>query len=79
MLMRLAAGVILLLSACAPASDLTEATFARWKAYLQPSEAEQRWQQIPWRSAFLEGVAEARRRDRPLLVWAMNGHPLACT
>ena len=24
-------------------------------------------------------INEARETDRPILLWAMNGHPLACT
>jgi hypothetical protein len=24
-------------------------------------------------------VKEAQEKDRPILLWAMNGHPLGCT
>jgi hypothetical protein len=24
-------------------------------------------------------VIEAQQRDKPILLWTMNGHPLACT
>ena len=53
--------------------------WARWAAYIRPSPDERRWQTIPWRSTFSGAVSEAARRQMPLLLWAMNGHPLACT
>ena len=59
--------------------QLTEASFARWKQYLQPSAQEQRWQEISWHPIFWEGVQHARSQDKPILLWVMNGHPLGCT
>jgi hypothetical protein len=26
-----------------------------------------------------DGVIAAQKQDMPILLWAMNGHPLACT
>jgi hypothetical protein len=60
-----------------PAPD--DQNIARWKEYLRPTEDELRWQEVPWRSSFWEGVLEAQEKELPLLIWAMNGHPLACT
>lgn len=37
------------------------------------------WNAIPWRVSYAEGVLDADRLDRPVLLWAMNGHPLGCT
>jgi hypothetical protein len=77
------AGVIgvLCVAAAALAQQVepTEDNFARWKAYLQPSAQEQRWQQISWHSVFWDGVRQARAQDKPMLLWVMNGHPLGCT
>jgi hypothetical protein len=77
------AGVIgaLCVAAAALAQQVepTEDNFARWKAYLQPSAQEQRWQQISWHSVFWDGVRHARTQDKPILLWVMNGHPLGCT
>ena len=78
MLTRIA-GALLAVAALTPAPELSDANFSHWRQFLQPSAQEQRWQEIPWRSEFWDAVYEARKRDRPLLVWAMNGHPLACT
>ena len=35
--------------------------------------------EIPWRESFYIAINEARETDRPILLWAMNGHPLGCT
>ncbi len=69
--------VCLVLVAAAP--DLNEGTFAKWRDYIRPSERELRWLKIPWRAAVWPAVLEAQQTDKPLLIWAMNGHPLACT
>ncbi len=58
---------------------LDETTFVKWRDYLEPSEADERWQGIPWRGRFLEAMEEAAEKNLPVLLWAMNGHPLGCT
>jgi RNA polymerase sigma factor (sigma-70 family) len=55
--------------------ELTEKTLARWQAYILPRQFEIDWQQIPWRPTFWEGMVEAQAKDRPILLWTMNGHP----
>jgi hypothetical protein len=72
------AAVLLTASVTAP-PDLNDENFARWRDFIRPTKAECQWAEIPWRASFWEGVLEAQQKDRPLLVWAMNGHPLACT
>ena len=34
---------------------------------------------LAWFPTFNEGVAEAQKAEKPILLWVMNGHPLACT
>jgi len=58
---------------------LDEASYERWVAMLRPRAEESAWRAIPWRSELWPAVKEADREARPLLIWAMNGHPLACT
>jgi hypothetical protein len=80
MAIRAALAMIMLATSVATAPPVPdEASFARWRDFIRPTPAETRWQEIPWRTAFWDGVTEAQKNDRPLLVWAMNGHPLACT
>ena len=58
---------------------LTEENFARWRDFIRPKPAERRWQEIPWQSSLWEAARDAQKQDKPVLLWAMNGHPLACT
>ncbi len=48
-------------------------------AVVQPSEREDAWRKIGWRTSFWPAVQEARRLGQPILLWTMNGHPLGCT
>jgi len=52
---------------------------AAWRAHLLPTEEELAYERIPWIPSFAEGLARASQEGRPLLFWAMNGHPLGCT
>lgn len=51
----------------------------RMLAAIVPASEELAFREIPWRPTFWDGVVEAREQDRPVLLWAMNGHPLGCT
>ena len=55
------------------------AEYARWRDYLLPNASEQSHRQIPWRATVLQGVVEAQKQDKPILMFLMNGHPLGCT
>jgi len=56
-----------------------EADLAAWREHLEPSGRELRWESIPWLPTLGEGLVQADREGRPLLLWTMNGHPLGCT
>ena len=58
---------------------VTAENAAAWREYLRPTEEEAAFEAIPWRPTFAEGLREAGRAERPLLLWVMNGHPLGCT
>lgn len=51
----------------------------KWRATILPRDFESGWRKIPWRPTFWDGVVEAQEKDKPLLLWIMNGHPLAET
>ena len=57
---------------------LTEARFEGLLKLLQP-EADEPWRTIPWKIALLDAQREAVRSDKPIFIWAMDGHPLGCT
>lgn len=59
--------------------DLSAATYAALSDALRPSAAEQAWREVGWRPSFAQAVLEARAAGKPVFLWAMNGHPLACT
>ncbi len=75
--------VSLMAAGCvAPASsvpDLERHDLSYWRERILPAESELAWLKIPWRPSFAEGMIDARAQGRPLLLWAMNGHPLGCT
>ena len=50
-----------------------------WRDFIQPTKQELAWSSIPWKSSFQEGLIEADTQKKPMLLWAMNGHPLGCT
>jgi len=66
-------------AALAQQYEPTQENFPRWKSYLQPSDQEQKWQEISWHGVFWDGMRRARAQDKPVLLWVMNGHPLGCT
>jgi hypothetical protein len=63
----------------AAAQELTPATYVRWRDYLRPGEKDLAYKSIPWRAGYWDAVVEAQAKDKPILLWAMNGHPLGCT
>ena len=80
--MRWIAMLLLLAAALAgPAAgqELRGRTLQEWRALIEPAPAELAWTAIPWRASFWSALSEAQASERPVLLWAMNGHPLGCT
>jgi len=50
-----------------------------WREHVLPDADELAFATIPWHPTFGEGMAAAAAADKPMLMWAMNGHPLGCT
>ena len=72
----------LILICCTPDKQefqLNEKTYKMWQNFIKPTNEELAWAQIPWRSTFYDGLIESDRQQKPVLFWAMNGHPLGCT
>ena len=61
------------------AQELNDASYERLRDYIVPKPAELGYRSIPWRATYWEAVVEAQEIDKPILLWVMNGHPLACT
>lgn len=59
--------------------QLSQAALHAWSEHLAPTDDEDRWRQIPWRQSVGDGLTDAARAKKPMLLWLMNGHPLGCT
>lgn len=59
--------------------ELTDANYAMWRDHVLPRNWELSYRKIPWRTSFWDAVIEAQAKDMPILLWAMNGHPLCNT
>jgi hypothetical protein len=75
--------VAALASSARPADEarpvLTETTYAEIRDRVLPTADELAFQKLGWRSTLWQAVVEARAAGKPVLLWAMNGHPLGCT
>ena len=62
-----------------PAQELKEESFDKLFSSVIPDAREQGWRKIPWHANFWDAVIEAQAKDKPVLLWAMNGHPMGGT
>ena len=60
------------------AFGLTEAEFRKLHRELQ-ADPMATWRTIPWKTSVLDAQAAAALEDKPIFIWAMDGHPLGCT
>lgn len=58
--------------------DLTDETYSRIRDAVLPTAEELQWSKVRWRPTLWQGVLDAQKEQKPILLWAMNGHPLAC-
>ena len=58
---------------------LTEANYVKWRDHVLPRNWELSYRKIPWQTSFWDAVIEAQAKDKPILLWSMNGHPLCNT
>jgi hypothetical protein len=59
--------------------ELTEANYPKWRDHVSPKNWEFSYRRIPWRTSYWEAVVEAQAKEKPILLWTMNGHPLCNT
>ena len=60
-------------------TKLTEKTYPIILKVLQKLPVETHWKEIPWRPNFTDAIEDAQKEDKPILLWAMNGHPCGMT
>jgi hypothetical protein len=61
------------------APELSDKNYDETRRLVLPTKEEVAYREIPWKAALWDAVVEARDTERPILLWAMNGHPLGCT
>lgn len=59
--------------------QLTEDRFAEFRDYIRPSGQELQFIEVGWRPTLWQARREAQKKNKPLLIWVMNGHPLGHT
>lgn len=69
----------LLLCACAVGQIDSHATLERQLQTILPSEDERAWLSVPWQPQLRKAVLAAKESNKPIFLWAMNGHPLGQT
>lgn len=62
-----------------PPIELDAAELDAWVDWMQPQDGELPWSDVQWIPVFGQGVLQASEERKPVLFWAMNGHPLGCT
>ena len=78
---------LFLLGACEPASaqqaalnlELNVKNYFKIREAIASPKDESGWREIPWRPSLGEALIEARKADKPVLLWVMNGHPCGMT
>ena len=79
----MSAAIVLALSFRAGAQDgppaLDDKNLKTWLDFILPSAEETQWEKLGWRPELGAAVQEARSLQRPILLWAMNGHPCGLT
>lgn len=57
------------------APAITRRNLDEWQRFIRPSNEELGWRAVRWHRSLSEAAAEAKKLNRPILLWAMNGHP----
>ncbi len=52
---------------------------AKLRDLVLPNSSEASIRKIPWRTSVLQGIVDAQKNDKPVMLYLMNGHPLGCT
>ena len=58
-----------------PAPVVNDDDLDRWITFVRPTADELKWRNIRWHNNLASAQAEARRLQRPILLWTMNGNP----
>lgn len=56
----------------------TPENFAKFHAFIRPRPDEEKWLQIPWLTDLWAARTKAAAEGKPILLWEMDGSPMAC-
>ena len=59
-------------------AELGESEFRQLHKLLQPTPNTP-WRTISWKISLLDAQHTAVKENKPIFIWAMDGHPLGCT
>ena len=76
--------VLLLLAGLVPAgralaADPKPPSLKKTLAHVLPDKRDLAWTKVAWEATLWDAVIKAHAEKKPILLWAMNGHALACT
>jgi hypothetical protein len=77
----LLASAVILVATLSPAlatEPITPEQLKQLQTVIKPAATEDKWAQIPWLTDLWEARQRAAAAGKPILVWEMDGHPLAC-
>ena len=60
-------------------AELNEANYAAIKKAILLNPSAAKWETIPWQLELGPAINEARKQDKPILRWMMNGNPVGMT
>jgi hypothetical protein len=60
------------------ATPIDPAQFDKLTRLIKPTAEENKWLEIPWMTDLWEARQRAAADGKPILLWSMNGNPLAC-
>lgn len=58
---------------------ISATNFQAWMKFVEPTLEELDWNAVRWHHSLSAAVAEAKKINRPILLWTMNGHPFSET
>lgn len=59
--------------------ELRDLELPAWRTHISPDADELAYLAIDWVPDLAGGMVRAHEQQRPVFLWAMNGHPLGCT
>ena len=74
-------GAILLLAATLQDGPpvLDDKSYKGVLEFILPTAEDAAWERLGWRTELYSAAQEAKALNRPVLLWAMNGHPCGLT